>query len=109
MERVSEGFARRYNGIFKGAIGALDGWVVRIQRPSFWRDGFTNITVFFSRKMFYASNVQCIVDDKSRILWVSYSHKGGSHDSSSFRSTKLYEHLKKNGWTTIRERVLHYR
>ena len=27
------------------------------------------------------------------MLWVSYSHKGGSHDSSSFRETKLYQKL----------------
>ena len=79
----------------KGAIGALDGWLVRIQRPSFYWDGMTNITTFYSRKGFYALNVQVIVDDKKRVLWVSYSHKGGSHDSSCFRATKLYEFLKK--------------
>ena len=33
------------------------------------------------------------MDDKKCVLWVSYYHKGGSHDSSSFRGTKLYSHL----------------
>ena len=95
MQKVSDGFSRRSNGVFKGGIGALDGWLVRIIRPCWWRDGFKNITAFFSRKGFYALNVQVIVDDKKRVLWLSYSHKGGSHDSSSFRSTRLYDHLKK--------------
>ena len=95
MHKVSYGFARRSNGVFRGAIGALDGWLVRIIRPCWQRDGFRNITAFFSRKGFYALNVQVIVDDKKRVLWLSYSHKGGSHDSSCFRSTRLYGHLQK--------------
>ena len=33
MHKVSYGFARRSNGVFKGGIGALDGWLVRIIRP----------------------------------------------------------------------------
>ena len=94
MEEVSIGFSQRSNGVLKGAIGALDGWLVRIVCPSLWRDGIRNVTAFYSRKGFYALNVQCIVDDKKRVLWVSYSHKGGSHDSTSFCSTKLYDHLR---------------
>ena len=93
MRRVSIGFSKRSNGIFKGAIGALDGWLVRIIRPSFFRDGYRNITGFYSRKGFYALNVQCIVDDKKRVLWLSYRHKGGSHDSSCFHDTELYKYL----------------
>ena len=82
MTKVSDGLSRRSNVFFKGAIGAFDGWLVRIIHPSYWRDGILNITAFFSRKFSYALNVHCIVDDKKRVLWVSYSHKGGSHDSS---------------------------
>ena len=92
MAKVSHGFSKRSRGIFKGAIGALDGWVVRIVRPG-WRDKIKNPMSFFSRKGFYALNVQCIVDDKKRVLWVSYSHKGGSHDSSCFKETQLYKKL----------------
>ena len=107
MQKVSDGFSRRSNGVFKGGIGALDGWLVRIIRPCWYRDGFKNITAFFSRKGFYALNVQVIVDDKKRVLWLSYSHKGGSHDSNSFRSTRLYDHLKKCIATTS-EWIFHY-
>ena len=68
------------------------GWLVRIVRPG-WRDRILNPVTFFSRKGFYALNVQCIVDDRKKVLWVSYSHKGGSHDSSCLRETKLYDEL----------------
>ena len=85
----------------------MDGWLVRIQRPSLWRDGVLNVTSFFSRKGFYALNVQVIVDDKKRVLWVSYSHKGGSHDSSSFRATRLYDHLKTIS-SKLLEKVISY-
>ena len=94
MHETSKGFSQRSNGIFKGAIGALDGWLVQIIKPSYFRDGFKNVTGFFSRKDFYALNVQCIVDDKKRVLCFSYRHKGGLHDSTCFRDTKLYDHLK---------------
>ena len=48
---------------------------------------------FFSRKGFYTLNVQCIVDDKKRVIWLLYKHKGGSHDSSCLRDTELYQHF----------------
>ena len=98
MARVSAGFSKRSNGVLIGAIGAIDGWLVRIVRPSWFRDRIKNPTTFFSRKGFFALNVQCIVDDRKKVLWVSYSHKGGSHDSSCFRESKLYQFLQ-----TVRE------
>ena len=63
MGKVSDGVSKRSGGIFKGAICALDGWVVRIVRPG-WRDRIYN-PMSFSRTGFYALNVQCIVDDKN--------------------------------------------
>ena len=98
MAKVSAGFSKRSNGVLQGAIGAIDGWLVRIVRPNWFVDGIKNPSTFFSRKGFFALNVQCIVDDRKKVLWVSYSHKGGSHDSSCFKETKLYEYL-----TMVRE------
>ena len=92
MSKVSKGFSKRSNGVLIGAIGAIDGWLVRIVRPD-WRDLILNPVSFFSRKYFYSLNVQCIVDDRKKVLWVSYSHKGDSRDSSCLRETKLYDHL----------------
>ena len=68
MVRVSKGFSNRSNGVLKGDIGALDGCLVRIVKPGRRRDECQNPTTFFSRKGCYALNVQCIVDDKKRVL-----------------------------------------
>ena len=84
MKDVSKGFSVRSNGLLVGAIGAIDGWLVRIVRPFMRKDGQKNPTSFYSRKGFYALNVQCIVDHRKKIWWVSYSHKGALHDSSCF-------------------------
>ena len=43
LERVSTGFSKRSNGLLTGAIGAIDGWLVKIQRPNFLLDGCRNI------------------------------------------------------------------
>ena len=94
MSRVSKGFSERSNGVLTGAIGAIDGWLVKIIRPSWGLDRIRNSITFFSRKGFFALNVQCIVDHDKKVLWASYRHKGSSHDSSAFRDTKLYELLK---------------
>ena len=46
MGKVSDGFSKISGRIFKGTIGALDGWVVRIVCPS-WRDKIYNPMSFF--------------------------------------------------------------
>lgn len=50
MDKVSDGFSKRSNGVLKGTIGALDGWLVRIVKPSWIRDKIKNPTTFFSGK-----------------------------------------------------------
>ena len=44
-------------GAFQGCIGALDGWLVKIKKPSN-KDGVRFPSDFFSRKGFYVINVQ---------------------------------------------------
>ena len=68
MARVSAGFSQRSKGVLKGAIGAIDGWLVCIVSPTFRVDGIKNIISFFSRKGFYGLNFQCIEDDKKRVI-----------------------------------------
>ena len=88
------GFLRDLSGgILTGAIGAIDGWLVKIQRPNSYHDGMTNAVPFFSRKSFYALNVQCIVDDRKQVLWARYNSKGASHDSTCFKNSDLYQML----------------
>ena len=94
LDRVSRGFSARSNGVLKGAIGAIDGWLVKIVKPNSVADKVKNIAGFFSRKGFYALNVQCMVDHQKKVLWVSFDNRGASHDSSVFRGTNFYTLLK---------------
>ena len=93
MNRVSHGFSKRSNGVLRGAIGAIDGWLVKIKRPNYLLDKVTNPVPFYSRKGFYGLNVQCIVDHRKRVLWAKFNNKGASHDSTCFKNSDLYEHL----------------
>ena len=72
MKRVAIGFSRQSGGILKGAIGAIDGWLVKITRPWKFRDGITNPASFFSRKGFYALNVQCMVDHEKSTMGILF-------------------------------------
>ena len=94
MNRVSRGFSRRSNGVLKGCIGAIDGWLVKIRRPTSWLDGLINPVPFYYRKGYYALNVQCIVDHRKKVLWAMYNNKGASHDSTCFKNSDLYKTLK---------------
>ena len=50
MAKASAGFSKRSNGLLIGAIGAIDGWLVRIVRPGYQWDGLKNILSFFLEK-----------------------------------------------------------
>ena len=63
MQAVALDFAKASNGVMNGCIGALDGWLVKIIKPR-KKDGVRNPSSFYSRKGFYAINVQVIVDYK---------------------------------------------
>ena len=57
MKAVALQFAQSSRGIICGCIGALDGWLVKIRKPT-RRDGVENPQSFYSRKGFYAINRQ---------------------------------------------------
>ncbi len=69
MSRVSLGFAQITNGAQCGCRGALDGWIVKIQRPWKKRDKCPNPSNYYRCKGYYGINVQAIVDSMKRILF----------------------------------------
>ena len=94
MYDIAKKFAEGLTGgILAGVIGALDGWLVQIKSPSITSDKISNPGSYFSRKGFYALNVQVIVHRDKKILWRSINAKGSEHDSAAFKSTKLYKTL----------------
>ena len=85
----------RSRGVLGGIIGALDGWLVKIRSPSWRRDGVKNSGNYFSRKGFFALNVQVIVDREKRIIWRAINARGSEHDSSAFKDSGLYTKLER--------------
>lgn len=92
MQEVALEFARDSSGIINGCICAIDGWVVKIQKPRL-SDGVRNPGSFYSRKGYYTLNVQeVIVDRKKRVLYRKICSRGAEHDSTAFKNTKLYQY-----------------
>ena len=50
MDKVSIDFSQRSNSVLKGAIGVLDGWLVKIVKPSWLGDKVNNPLTFFQGK-----------------------------------------------------------
>jgi hypothetical protein len=105
-EKISRLFSSRSDGVLDGCIGALDGWLVKIFCPT--NEEVENPGKYFSRKGFYALNVQVIVDMKKRVLWRFIGEKGSAHDSPVFNESKLgkfmYEHAAfflASGWYLV--------
>jgi hypothetical protein len=95
MKQTANKFSNgRSRGIINGVIGSIDGWLVKIKKPSKTDvENSNDAAGYFSRKGFYAINCQVIVDRDKRVLWRSIKARGGEHDSTAFKSTTLYEQL----------------
>ena len=106
MTDVALQFSNASNGVINGCIGALDGWVVKIKKPS-RRDGVINSQSFYSRKGYFAVNVQAIVDRRKRILFRSIRSRGAEHDSTAFRNSTLYQWLK-NNWRLLASKGFYF-
>lgn len=107
MEKVAFEFSRGSNGVINGCIGAIDGWIVKIIKPSKTRDGVKNPASFFSRKGFFGINVQAIVDKKKRILYRQILSRGAEHDSTAFKNGALYQCLM-NNWRFLALKGLYF-
>ena len=88
MEKVALQFLHGSNGDFAGVIGAIDGWILKIKRPTS-RDRMTNLPPFFSRKGFFGITVQVIFDKNKRIPLREIPSRGAEHDSTAFKNTPL--------------------
>ena len=81
-----------HQGILGGVIGCLDGWIVKIRKPS-RRDTIGDVSSFYCRKSFYGLNVQAMVDREKRIIWRSIRCRGSEHDYNAFKKSNFYRKL----------------
>ena len=84
LQRSAVAFAGLSNGVIDGVVGAVDGVIIKITKPSY------NGTQYYSRKGFYGFNVQAVCDAERRIVYLAISSSGSTHDSTAFKATKLY-------------------
>eukprot|EP00960_Hanusia_phi_P018441 543816-Hanusia_phi.AAC.1 len=82
------GFAQCSNqGIFDKCIGAVDGLLIELHDV---RDTEAlRAAQYFTRKGFYAMNVQAVCDANYRFLWYSIDNPGSVHDSLAFGKGSL--------------------
>ena len=73
MESVALQFCEASTGIMNGCIGALDGWIVKIQKPT-KADGVNNLQSFYSCKGYYGVNVQAICEQSMIRLPLKTQH-----------------------------------
>lgn len=75
---------------FPNCVGAIDGTLIRIQKPAI------DDHVFVCRKGFHAMNVLLICNAEQRIMYCNAKFPGSSHDSYIFRSSNIAMALQTN-------------
>jgi hypothetical protein len=73
---------------FKGCIGALDGWLCRIECPS--KKEEPNQNSFFSgHYQCFGINVQAMCDGNCQFTYVNIASPGGNNDILAYRRSKI--------------------
>ena len=105
IEKITRDFAVSSDGILKGCIGSIDGWLVCILAPTLHE--VRNPGKYYARKRFYALNVQVLCDKQKRVIWRSIGQLGSIHDSRAFQITQLATYLK-SCFTSLMECGLYF-
>ena len=79
---------------FPYAFGAVDGCHLPIKCPP---GGSEAAKEYQNVKNFYSVVLMAIVDPKERFIWGSVGFPGNSHDSTMFKSTKVYNKIIEDG------------
>jgi hypothetical protein len=79
---------------FKGCIGALDGWLCKIQAPAL-RDEKNVISFFSGHYQCYGINVQAMCDGNCKFTYVNIASPGGCNDITAFRKSGLSKFVDK--------------
>ena len=83
---LSAGFARKTDGHIVGAIGALDGIIFKVERPTVINTAeVVNPNKFNCRKGFPGVSCQAVCDADRRFTFVAIDFAASVHDSRAFR------------------------
>eukprot|EP00951_Prasinocladus_malaysianus_P004139 scaffold29253_cov31-Prasinocladus_malaysianus.AAC.2 len=87
LEELSQGFYQRSGQTMAGIVGALDGVVLLISKPSLL--DVPNPSDHWNRKGHYAVVYQVLVDSKMKIQWFCCKSTGNTNDSVAFDTSSL--------------------
>lgn len=80
---VADGFYAKWN--FPNCIGAIDGKLVRLQRPV--RAGGS----YFNYKRYFSVNMMAVVDSDGRFLYVTVGAQGSANDAAVYNASSFAE------------------
>ncbi len=98
LDKVWHGFQEiSWDGVLKGCIGALNGYLQCIAAPSHKECG--NVGTYFSgHYCVYGVNIQAMRDADCHFLFVSVAALGKTNDSVSIRKTSLQAWVEARLW-----------
>jgi hypothetical protein len=73
MAKVATEFAQSSCGVINGCIGALDGWVVKIRKPTLNVDEVNEPSSFYSRKGYFSSHARKVLSLLARPMVVQFA------------------------------------
>jgi hypothetical protein len=91
VARARDFILRQRKPIFRHVIGAVDGILVACRCPSV--DEYPKPAQFWTRKGFYALNVQAVCDARRVFVFLAVDCPGACHDSVAFSMSKLGQNL----------------
>ena len=77
------------DGIMRGCVGAIDGMLALIKRPTMSESGFNPGAYFSGHYMTYGLNVQGVSDSNSRFIFFAVAAPGKCSDQVAFERTSL--------------------
>lgn len=95
LDALSEGFLGRSYGWIRGCIGAVDGLLVPITAPA--NEPGAGAAKYFTRKGFFALNLQGVCDSEARITYFSMKFVGSTHDSYAWSRDSLARRVASGG------------
>eukprot|EP00951_Prasinocladus_malaysianus_P018090 scaffold143736_cov17-Prasinocladus_malaysianus.AAC.1 len=87
LKELSQGFYLRSGQTMAGIVGALDGVVLTITKPSLL--DVPNPSDHWNRKGHYAVVYQVLVDSKMKVQWFCCKSTGNTNDSVAFDTSSL--------------------
>ena len=89
LEKLADGWnlLSTANGVFYGAVRAIDGWLVTIEKPSYVPNPADYFSGHYQR---YGINVQAVCDSNLRFIYFAVAGPGRTNDARVFdRCTEL--------------------